>query len=181
MTSDGHIWAQMGSNDDDNGVSNPDGNVLSADGSILSMGGRITSSYADVVSLTNLIKLLSIFCISVYGTTISLSNAYMFTYAEIIAVHRSLRSAHGEMSMMDGSIISVQGIMNIPDREINMKVNFIVSARKRAATPHKRSMPLSDGLQKSHAVKPSAYGKTKGKHDDRCTSPFVIKAYNACC
>ncbi|NGM64162.1 hypothetical protein [Sphingobacterium sp. SGR-19] len=123
MTTDGHIWAQMGTNDDDNSVSNPNGNVLSADGSILSMGGSITSSYADVVSLPYLIKLLSIFFISVYGTTISLPNAYMFPYAENALAHRSCFQAHREMSMMDGSIISVQGTMNIPYRETNMKGN----------------------------------------------------------
>jgi|SRR5690606_8745012 len=155
-------------NDDDNGIRNPDGSIASADGSI-------TSSYADIISLPYLIKLPSIFFISMYGTTISLPNAYMFPYAEHALVHRSCLQAHGEMSMMDGSIISVQETMNIPDREITMKVNFIVSAGKRTAIPHERSMPLSDGLQKSHAVKPSAYGKTKGKHDDRCTSPCAIK------
>lgn len=176
MTTDGHIWAQMGSNDDDNGVSNPDGSIASADGSILSMGGSITSSYADVVSLPYLIKPLSIFFISVYGTTISLPNAYMFPYAGNALAHRSCFQAHGEMSMMDGSIISVQGSMNIPDREITMKVNFIVLARKRTATPHERSVPLSGKLLKSYAVKQSAYGKTKGKHDKRCTSPCAIKA-----
>ncbi|MBD1422563.1 hypothetical protein [Sphingobacterium chuzhouense] len=106
MTTDGHIWAQMGSNDDDNDVSNPDGSIASADRSILSMGGSITSSYADVVSLTNLIKLLSIFFISVYGTTISLPNAYMFPYAEIIAVHRSLRSAYVDIILMDSRLVS---------------------------------------------------------------------------
>lgn len=118
----------MGSNnDDDNGVSNPDGNVLSADGSILSMGGSITSSYADIVSLPYLIKLPSIFFISVYGTTISLPNAHMFPYAENALAHRSCFQAHGEMSIMEGNIISAQGNMNIPYRETNMKINLIAS------------------------------------------------------
>ena len=106
MTTHGHIWTQMGSDDDDNGVSNPDGNVLSADGSILSMGRSITSSYADVFSLTNLMKLPSIFFTSAYGTTVPLNKTNMLSYAEIISVYRSLCSTYGDIILMGSSLVS---------------------------------------------------------------------------
>src|SRR5690606_39206081 len=61
---------------------------------------------------------------------------------------------------------------------MNKKPIFIVPAYaeirfpyKRTVTPHERSIPLPGILTKSYAVKTWAYGKTKGKHDDRCTSP----------
>ncbi|RZF61481.1 hypothetical protein [Sphingobacterium corticibacterium] len=96
----------MSINDDDSVISNPDGSIASADGSIVSMGGSITSSYADVILLTNPIKLPAIFFASAYGTTIPLPKARMLSYAEIISVHRRLFSTYGDIILMDRSLVS---------------------------------------------------------------------------
>jgi len=157
-------------NDDDNVISNPDGSIASADGSVISLGRRATSSSADIVSLSYLMKIPVIFFASAYGVTIPLPKTNVLSYAENIFVHRSLLTMHRDIRKKDNSFVLREGKTNILDREINKKANFMVSMGKWIAIPYERTASLPRTLFKSYDEITSVYEKT-------ATAYFFVPLY----
>ncbi|MBD1425646.1 hypothetical protein [Sphingobacterium arenae] len=75
--------------------------------------------------------------------------------------------------MMGRRFVSSQQKRRSPDKAMKMKANFVASMGTCIVISGKTAASLSGILTKSYAVKTSAHGKTKGKHDLTHTSPYA--------